>query len=87
MKKYKKYGVIYHFSTSPFPRSMVYESAYAEATTPFKAFIKLLQWYSSRIDACNNPDCQCRYNQMFVSSEMDPDLKASGAYDKITTIK
>lgn len=84
MTKYKKYTFIYHFSSSSL--EIKYESAQCEDNTEMKVVVKLLQWFSKRINCCEIPGCNCRDSTITISSEMIPEMKAAGAYENMVII-
>jgi hypothetical protein len=85
MRKYKKYAFIYHFLRES--RELKYESAQCEGDTEMRVVVKLLKWFSRRVDCCEIPGCDCRNNTMMINGEMIPEMKAAGVYENMTEIK
>ena len=81
----RKYILICHYSSDS--KETIYESARCESSTRKETIFRLIRWARQRADSCQIPGCQCRYDTALISSEMTPEMKASGKYDNMVEVR
>jgi hypothetical protein len=85
MPRIIKHILISHYSSVS--QEITYEAAWSEATTDKQVIFKLLKWAGKITHDCQIPGCQCKYDTASISSEMTPEMKASGKYENMIEIK